>query len=152
MSSPPSPRVLGAGVVAWIRDLVAVAAATVATTAVVFRVWEGPWRVPLIGSSDGLAQLADMKMIVDTGWYTGTKQLGAPFGLLTYDFPRGGENFHYVLIKALSWFVRDPVLLQNLYFLGGFTLAALAAFIVLRLLGARRIVAGALAIVFAFAP
>ena len=147
--TPPRPRP------AWRRSLAdagIVAGAAALIAAVLYRVWSWPLDVPYTYQGDSLGLMAFVKIVAETGWYTGTPRAGAPFGLNTYDFPYGGDNGWWVLVKALTWFTHDPAVVVNVLFLLGFVLVAVAAFVALRVIGAGRLVSGTLALVFAFAP
>ncbi len=140
---------------AWRRSLLdvgVVAGAAALITAVLYRIWTWPLDVPLTYRGDSLGLMAFAKIVAETGWYTGTPRAGAPFGLNTYDFPYGGDNGWWVIMKALTWFTHDPAVVVNLLFLLGFVLVAVSAFVALRVIGAGRLVSGVLALVFAFAP
>jgi phosphoglycerol transferase len=140
---------------AWRTGLIdtgIVAAVTAGITAVLYRVWTWPMDVPFTYQGDSIGLMAFAKIVAQTGWYTATPRAGAPFGLNTYDFPYGGDNGWWVLLKGLTWFTHDPAVLVNVLFLLGFVLVAVSAFVALRVIGVGRLVSGALAIVFAFAP
>jgi len=147
-TAPRRPR-------AWRRSLLdvgVVAGAAALITAVLYRIWTWPLDVPLTYRGDSLGLMAFAKIVAETGWYTGTPRAGAPFGLNTYDFPYGGDNGWWVIMKALTWFTHDPAVIVNVLFLLGFVLVAVSAFVALRVIGAGRLVSGVLALVFAFAP
>ncbi len=146
---PATPRAAWRG---WLADTAAVGGAAALITAVLYRVWSWPLDVPFTYRGDSLGLMAFVKIVAETGWYTGTPRAGAPFGLNTYDFPYGGDNGWWVIIKALTWFTHDPALAVNLLFMLGFVLVAVTAFVALRVIGASRLVSGVLALVFAFAP
>jgi hypothetical protein len=140
---------------AWRRSLAdvgIVAAAAALITAVLYRIWSWPLDVPYTYQGDSLGLMAFVKIVAETGWYTGTPRAGAPFGLNTYDFPYGGDNGWWVLVKVLTWFTHDPAVVVNVLFLLGFVLVAVSAFVALRIIGTSRLVSGVLALVFAFAP
>jgi hypothetical protein len=139
----------------WRRPLAdtgIVAGAAALIAAVLYRIWSWPLDVPYTYQGDSLGLMAFVKIVAETGWYTGTSRAGAPFGLNTYDFPYGGDNGWWVLVKVLTWFTQDPAVVVNVLFLIGFVLVAVSAFVALRVIGAGRLVSGVLALVFAFAP
>ena len=133
-------------------DLIAVGGVTAAITAILYRVWSWPLDVPFTYQGDSMGLMAFVKIVAQTGWYTGTPRAGAPFGLNTYDFPYGGDNGWWVIVKVLTWFTRDAALAVNLLFMLGFVLVALAAFVAFRVVGVSRLVSGTVAVLFAFAP
>lgn len=133
-------------------ELLAHGVLATAVTAVVFRVWSIPLRVPFDYQGDGLTQASVVKGIAETGWYTVNDRLGAPTGFNTLDFPLGGENLHYAGIKVLTWFSKDPFLVLNVAWLASFVTVSLSAYLALRLLAVRPWFAHAAALVFAFLP
>lgn len=136
----------------WALDLAVVFVTSSVLTAWIFRVWDRPLRIPFNYSGDGLTQTSVVKGIIETGWYTFNPRVGAPTGFNSYDFPLGGDNLHYLVVKVLSWFSHDAFLVTNLTYLAGFVLVALSAFVALRLLGVRRLLAHPFALVFTFLP
>jgi phosphoglycerol transferase len=136
----------------WLRDLAVVGGAAAVITALLYRVWSWPLRVPFTYRGDSIGLMAFVKIVAETGWYTGTPRAGAPFGMNSYDFPYGGDNGWWLIIKVLTWFTHDAALVLNLLFMLGFVLVAFSAFIGFRVIGAGRLVSGVLALVFAFAP
>lgn len=141
-----------AGARRWLCDLAIQLGLSALTTAMVFRLWDRPLRVPFVYTGDALTQASVVDGIVTTGWWFTNPRLGAPEGFVGYDFPLGGEMAHYGALKVGTWFTGDVVLLTNLYFLAGFVLVALASLIALRLMGVGRPLSQALALLFAFAP
>lgn len=136
----------------WLADLVAQVVGALALTALVFRVWDRPLRVPFVYSGDALTQASVVDGIITTGWWFTNPRLGAPEGFEGYDFPLGGEMAHYWLLKVGSWLSDDPYLLTNAYFLAGFALVAMSAFVALRVIGIQRSLAHPLALLYSFAP
>ena len=136
----------------WLRDLGIVGGTAALIAAVLFRVWSWPLSVPFTYQGDSIGMMAFVKMVDQTGWYTGTARAGAPFGLNTYDWPYGGDNGWWVITKVITWFTDNAATATNLLFLLGFVLVALSAFVGLRMVGTSRLVSGALALVYAFAP
>ncbi len=136
----------------WLRDLGIVGGAAAVITAALFRVWSWPLSVPFTYRGDSIGLMAFVKIVDQTGWYTGTARAGAPFGLNTYDWPYGGDNGWWVITKVITWFTDNAATATNALFLFGFVLVALSAFVGLRMVGASRLASGALALVYAFAP
>lgn len=138
------------------RTEAAFAAGTVAATAaavtVTLQLWRAHARVPFVYSFDALFNGIVVKGLITQGWYLRNPSLGAPAGLELHDFPLGGDNLQYLLIKGLGLFSRDWALVMNAYFLAGFLLVALATFAVLRQLGAGRWTSSALGVMFTLLP
>ncbi len=136
----------------WLIDLAGVAAASTAITVWLFRLWSAPLRVPLDYAGDALAQLSVTRGIIETGWNVSNPHLGAPTGYVSYDFPAGSDNLHWLGLKVLSWFSSDAVLVTNLFFFASFVAVAVVAFVVLRVLGLPRWLAHPVALLFTFLP
>lgn len=116
------------------------------------RLWRGDLAVPFTYQFDGLLHAEIVKSVLDHGWYQVNNNLGAPFGQQLYDFPQGADNLQLLIIKALGVFSSNFAVVLNLYFLLTFPLVALAAFVVLRRLGASAAVAGVCAVLYAVLP
>jgi phosphoglycerol transferase len=101
---------LGLGAAAWALNL-----------------WHADLRVPFVYEGDALLNLMIVKNIIENGWYLHTDALGAPAGMMLYDFAVG-DNLVCAMIKGMSFFISDPVLLTNLFFLLTFPLVSLTAF------------------------
>jgi phosphoglycerol transferase len=140
---------------AWllqVRDGAIVATATGAVTAVLFRIWAIPLRVPFVYDHDAIAQLAETKSILDNGWYQHNPRVGFPVGLDHRDFPIETDNLHWLGIKALGLFSHDAALVTNAYYLLSFVLVALTAFFVTRALGVSRRFSFVVALLYTFLP
>jgi phosphoglycerol transferase len=118
----------------------------------VLRLWRGDLGVPFSYRFDSLLHGELVKSVLDHGWYQINHNLGAPFGQQLYDFPQGADNLQLLTIKALGIFSSDYAVVLNLYFLLTFPLVALAAFVVLRRLGASASTAGVCAVLYALLP
>jgi len=116
------------------------------------RLWRGDLGVPFSNQFDSLLHAEIVKSVLDHGWYQVNGNLGAPFGQELYDFPQGADNLQLLIIKALGVLSSNFAVVLNLYFLLTFPLVALAAFIVLRRLGASGAVAGVCAVLYAMLP
>jgi phosphoglycerol transferase len=146
-SVPPRRRLLADVGVAALTALGALLAAAWA-----LRLWRGDLAVPFSNQFDALLHAEIVKSVLDHGWYQVNDSLGAPFGQQLYDFPQGADNLQLLIIKALGFFSSDYAVVLNLYFLLTFPLVAVAAFVVLRRLGASAAVAGVCAVLFAMLP
>ena len=109
-------------------------------------------RFPFRYSGDALFYLAQTRMLGAATSYLTTTHLGWPAGFQTYDYPQGGDHLHLGALWLLMFVTHDPILSVNLYYLAGFALAAFVAHLVLRRLGVRPLIAGALAVIYAIAP
>jgi phosphoglycerol transferase len=88
-------------------------------------------QVPLIYSGDGLLILVMIKRVMEGTWLFHSNLMGAPFGSYLYDYPIPDSGSLFVL-KWLGRLFGSPAKALNLYFLLGFPVNALAAYIVLR--------------------
>jgi phosphoglycerol transferase len=89
------------------------------------------FRVPFEYGHDSFLIHSWVKTLLDTGWWMTTDRCGAPFGHEMYDFPTN-PNLHFLAIKGLSVFTREPGVLMNVYYVLGFLLAGLTAHAALR--------------------
>lgn len=108
-------------------------------------------RVPFTYARDPLSYGEIVKTMIQTGWVQQNPHLGAPFTQQQYDMPLGGDNGDLVLLKVLTLFSHDWVLVLNAFFLLGFFLTATSAWFFFRLLGVTRGTSVALALIFDFA-
>ena len=134
------------------RDLAIVVVATLVPLVVVFRLWDGGLGNPFTYFGDSHFYGGVAQNIIQTGWYQHTDRLGAPTGQQMYDFPLGGDNFWWLVMRVMALFTSDWALLVNLFYLLGFVLSAVSAFFVLRWLGGHRVTSTAAAVLYAFAP
>jgi hypothetical protein len=109
-------------------------------------------RVPRVYNADGLSSAAWVKGITETGWVNSNPRLGAPFGQIHYDYPLGGDNLHFLMMRALALVTGDWVLIVNVFFVGTFATAAFSAYLAQRWLGVGRLLGAVVALVFAFLP
>jgi phosphoglycerol transferase len=108
-------------------------------------------RVPLRYDSDSPFTLGLVKGLVEQGWFLQNPRLGAPFGFELYDFPYP-HAFHFVLLRLLLLAAPDAVVGVNVYWLLGFPLIAVSAYLVLTRLGFPRLEALVAAELYAFLP
>ena len=134
------------------HDGAIVAATSALITAWLFKIWDIPLRLPFLYQRDGIAQVAEVKGIIENGWYQYNPRVGWPIGYDHHDFPIGSDNLHYVALKVMGWFSHDPVLVINAYYLLSFVLVALSAFYVIRYLGVSRRFAFVAAMLYTFLP
>ncbi|MFB3918336.1 MAG: hypothetical protein ACE14M_16520 [Terriglobales bacterium] len=100
---------------------------------------------------DVLIECAWTKSIGENGWFLHNPRVGAPYGLDFYDFPVT-DTLHFAAMRLLLLFTPSWGMVLNLYYLGGFVLAAVTAAFAFRALGACSTVAVPGAVLFAFAP
>ena len=123
-------------------DLLAAAAAaalSVTGAIVAQELWRITPTVPLAYIADGQLFLGIIKATVEHGWYLNNPDLGAPLGSDWYDYPvASGDTLQLLLIRALSVFSGNYVVVLHLFYVLGYALTAISAFAVLRLLGISR--------------
>jgi phosphoglycerol transferase len=72
-----------------------------------------------------------VKGMLDNGWYTVNRLLGAPWGLVLYDYP-SLHTIHFAIMKGMAVFLRSYAPLMNGYYLLTFPLVAACAVVALR--------------------
>ena len=118
------------------------------------KLWKMHAHVPIF-SVDGDASyyLADVKDVVEHGWFWHNPDLGAPFGQANFDFADPfGDVVNYGIVKLLALVLGDPIVVFNAFFLLCFPLIAVVSFAVIRDLGAARAPALVGALLFVFLP
>ena len=108
-------------------------------------------RVPFGYGGDSLFYSMNAQAIIESGWMQGSDRLGAPFGQDLHDFPLGGDNGNYLIMKVLALVTNDAGLLLNLFFLGSFYLVAASAWLSTRLLGGGGPLSLIVGVLYAFA-
>ncbi|MUG89179.1 hypothetical protein GNP92_22935 [Paenibacillus timonensis] len=108
--------------------------------------------VPYVYRGDGLSTSLFIKGMIENGWYNVNPSLGAPFGLEMYDYPLGGDNFQYLIMKVLSLINADYVWVMNVYYLLTFPLCMISAYIVLKHFKVNIPLALAFSLLYTFVP
>lgn len=140
---------------AWLAEpafLVGTLCLTAAAVTFALRLWKADLRVPFIYSYDANFIAATIKGTIENGWYLRNPSLGAPFGLEFHDFPLGGENLQFLVIKGLGMVSGDWALVMNVYFLLTFAFVAAVAYVVLRQLRLSRSISMGVATLFTVLP
>lgn len=134
--------------------LLALATAGLALLAVVpvFQLWNARPEVPFDYRGDANFFAMTIENVIEHGSYQQSQRLGAPAGLDLHDFPQGGDNLHFAIVRALTLFTSKVGVVQNAYLLLTFPLVALCALLVLRWLGVSPKVAVVAALAYAFVP
>jgi hypothetical protein len=107
--------------------------------------------VPFGYSGDALSVGTHVKNILEHGWIDSNPYVGAPEGRHGNDFP-GADNLHLMVIAAFGAVSSSYAVVLNAYFLLTFPLIAMAAAWFFRVMGIGRVLSGALALLYAFAP
>ena len=113
--------------------------------------WRADLRAPFNYDGDALFNVTLVKVIMEQGWYSHTEALGAPAGMHLEGYPVG-DNLVCTLLKTMSLFSSDPVLLTNLFFLATFPLVALSALYSLRRFGVSAPVALLASLLYTWLP
>jgi phosphoglycerol transferase len=108
-------------------------------------------RTPDAYAADGLSHDFLVKTILETGWFSRSQSVGAPFGSDFLDYPFA-DGLHFVTIRIIGFFAGDWVSTANLFFIAGFFLSAGSACIVFRRLGLASPWAIAGGVLFALLP
>ena len=95
------------------------------------KLWRADLRVPLFYSGDTVFYTAVVKGMIDNGWYWQNHFVGAPGGLLMYDFPWIDTTVG-VFLWLISRFTHNPALVLNLFYLLTYPLVAVASLYVFR--------------------
>jgi hypothetical protein len=135
-----------------IADLAVLNLVVAVVLVVRFELTPGTIRVPFRYGGDSLFSARMAKAIIETGWVQQTDRLGAPFGQVLYDFPLGGDNANYLVMRLLAAFTGNWVLVVNVFFLFSFFAAATSAYLCQRWLRVGRTAALVTSVLFAFAP
>ncbi len=140
----------------WLLEEVGVATGAAAVTlliaAVVMEAWNWSLHSPSGYGGDAIFNTMVVKDVLHHGWYFTNPNLGAPFHQELYDFPLGGDNLHFLLIKGFGLFSSNAFVVINLFFAATFVLVTLSAYLVLRCLRVSRIVSAGLSILYALLP
>jgi hypothetical protein len=115
------------------------------------RVWRADLHVPFSYENDGQFYAVLVKQVLH-GWYLTNSQLGVPFGSELFDFPQGGDQLSFLIVKALGLVSSDWALVMNLFYLLTFPLVALSAYVVMRQLGASPPASTVCSTLFALVP
>jgi hypothetical protein len=101
---------------------------------IVLQLWRFDFHVPFNNLGDSLWYAALAKSITQNGWTYYVPQLSAPFGLPAASFP-SMTNVDWLVMKALSAFLRDPATVFNVFWLLSILVTAWTALFSLRILG-----------------
>ena len=135
---------VGAALVAFVPFAAALA---------VLRVWRGSLSDPWDYNGDALFVAMIVKGVLDFGWHMSNPRLGAPFGQELHDIPVVPlETFSIGVIRFIGLFTSDTATALNVFYLLGFPLAGLAAYLALRALRVSVGASAVCAILFALLP
>ncbi len=105
--------------------------------------------IPYTYSGDGLAYLWNIQRVIEGAWYFTNERSGFPFGSNHLDYPTS-DTGSYLVIKLLGLIFDTAIAVQNLYYLLGFSIAAVAGYLVSRSIGITRPYSVVVAVLYAF--
>jgi phosphoglycerol transferase len=143
----PAVRLRVLAVEAGVVGLVAIVLA-----GLLLSVWNAHWHEPFAYDGDAMYYAMVVKTIGRYGTYLHNPHLGWPFGQNLADYPEGADNLNWFALAVGQWLTGSAFTAMNLFYLASFGLVAGAAHGVLRVLGVRRLIAGAVALLYAFLP
>jgi phosphoglycerol transferase len=95
------------------------------------KLWKADLRVPFYYAGDTVFYAMCVKGMIDNGWYWQNAFVGAPDGLLMYDFPWVDHSVG-VLLWLISIFTHNFALVLNIFYLLTFPLVTLTSLFVFR--------------------
>lgn len=115
--------------------------------------WPAGWfpelTTPYSYAGDGMAYLWNVQRTIEGSWYFDNLRSGFPFGSNHLDYPTA-DTGSYLAIKLLGWAHFSAAAVLNLYYLLGFSLAAITAYLVSRTLDVSKNFAIATALLYTF--
>ena len=105
--------------------------------------------IPFSYAGDGMAYLWNIQRVIEGTWYFSNDRSGFPFGSNHLDYPTA-DTGSYLVIKLLGLIFNTAIAAQNLYYLLGFSLAAVAGYWVSRSIGITRPFSVVVAVLYAF--
>lgn len=124
---------------------------TVFTFFYVYRAWGLNLNIPYFYRGDDLWNIAGIKGFIEQGSFYENRNLGAPFGNNNYDYP-SSETIFKIPIMFLSFFVKNPVVIINVYYLLTFILTSLFSYFVLNYFRVTNKIAILASLIIAFLP
>jgi hypothetical protein len=126
---------------------------SLAIIAVVMRLDMADLRVPFTGYGDGtFYQSVIIRPLITQPWYLVNQSIGAPKGLLLYDYPTGTDSLLYLIMKVIAVITQDSAVTLNVFYLLTYPLIAMTMLFAARSLRLRRSTAVAVALLFTFLP
>lgn len=104
---------------------------------------------PYSYAGDGMAYVWNVQRAIEGTWYFDNLRSGFPFGSNHLDYPTA-DTGSYLAIKLLGWANLSAAAVLNLYYLVGFSLAAITAYLVSRTLDVSKSFAIATALLYTF--
>jgi phosphoglycerol transferase len=109
-------------------------------------------RQPIDFSGDSLLTMSAINNMIHHSWYFTTPNLGYPFGQTLQDFPAVADGIFLTVMRLLTLVVKNPAAIFNGLFIAAFPLNYIGAYVGLRMVRVRPIIATGGAIVYALLP
>lgn len=106
---------------------------TVLTFLYVYRAWGFNFNIPYFYRGDAQWNIAIIKGYVESGKFIKSDNIGAPFGTNYYDYP-SSDGLYKATVIVLAFFIKDAVVVLNLYYLLTFVLTSITTFFTLKYL------------------
>ncbi|MFH1899658.1 MAG: hypothetical protein ABIJ83_00080 [Patescibacteria group bacterium] len=103
---------------------------TILTFFYIYRAWGFNFNLPYFYRGDALWNIASVKGFIEQKQFIENKNLGAPFGNNYYDYP-SSETMFKIPIALLASFIKNPVIIINLYYLLTFVITSITSYFVL---------------------
>jgi len=124
---------------------------TILTFFYVYRAWGFNLNKPYFYRGDDLWNIAGIKGFIEQGNFYENRNLGAPFGNNNYDYP-SSETIFKIPIILLSFFVKNPVVIINVYYLLTFIITAFSSYFVLNYFKVTNKISILASLIIAFLP
>ena len=119
----------------------------------VLRLWRGDLGVPLEYFGDVNLQHLLVRLVHENLWFYENGRLGAPAGLELYDYPvLSGETLNVLVVWLLGLFGFGSAGAMNVFYVLTYPAAGVAAYLVLRRLGAEPAASLVCSVLYALAP
>jgi hypothetical protein len=113
--------------------------------------WDADFSIPLCFESDALFYQTLIKGIIENGWVLHNRYIGMPTGFDLYDLPIP-DNFHFGLIKLISYFAPDSAVTLNIFAFLTFPLITITTLFVFRYFNLSRISSIVGSLLYAYLP
>lgn len=104
---------------------------------------------PFSYDGDGMAYLWNVQRVIEGAWYFTNDRSGFPFGSNHLDYPTS-DTGSYLALKLIGVVFHNSTAALNLYYLLGFSLAAMSGYLVSRSIGITRHFSIVVALIYAF--
>src|SRR5262245_20874810 len=130
----------------------AVGAVAMILAVVLLQMWAWDLHVPQGTTGDFTLAGMIVKGLGENGGYLHNPSLGWPLGLQFFDLPIGDDNLNLFLMWIIGWFTSSFAVVMNVFMLLTFPMVAVAAYVVMRRLGASRWPAAMVGLLYTFLP